>query len=275
MGYILSAGVFIMKYSEEVFATSLCHSLWKAGWVPYPELAGAADVIARHPESGDVIAIEAKLVAGFPVIQQAEKTLRYGVDGAFICLPAHCRQLRYAKLLCASLGIGVAVVQAAYVRGFGGPGVVVAVPAQRSQRCGGKHREELEELMAVPEARDYTVPGRKSPKQFTAFRARELRLHRLVEATPGMTPRELMVAESKATGSRTTKPTRGFVEYAERGIWDTLGLDEAGRAVVLHPWGSAEAGHGGVDYTGVGFGSDTAEDPFAPVERVAAAPIRA
>jgi hypothetical protein len=240
--------------SEEAYAVAVCHQLWRSGWVPYPELNGLADIVAHNPATDDLIAVEVKRMPNMEVVAQADH--RYttgGVNGFYVAVPRHTRHFRYLDLLCKELGIGVVGLTLGF-RGETEFGV---------RACRRRHPQSspIRKLL-IPAARDYTRPGRKSPKQFTPFRLREMGLHAILVERGPMTPRALCVAEAAAQGLKKPLPTRPVEEYARRGAWDTLRLNEAGEVVIAFSWGSPAAGHGKIDYPAEAWA--TQPDLFAP-----------
>jgi hypothetical protein len=254
------------SFDEAVLATAVCHQLWRSGWVPYPELAGLADIVAHNPETDDILAIEAKAAVNFKVVSQADSGRTWTrVDGVYVAVPTHGTYSRYLRILCAELGIGVIEVAMGYA---GRVNSMTITPCRRRghRDSTSRFRTDLRQLL-IPEARDYTIPGRKSPRSFTAFRLRELTLLRILQDRPGLTPKELATAEAEAAGKKkhAARAPTYIRELCERHAFDTFELGDDGRIWPKYAWGAKEAGHEAVSYEGMAF--DNYPDHFIPVPK--------
>lgn len=259
---------------EEPIAVETCRQLWRSGWVPYPELAGLADIVAHNPRTDEIIAVEAKAAVNFKVVSQADSTRTWNrVDGVYVAVPGRTSYARYLRILCQDLGIGVVEIDLGYSARVNRIGVLPCL--RRGHRSTtSKIRSDLRSLL-IPEARDYTIPGRPSPRSFTAFRLRELTLLRILkERGEPMTPKELATAEAEAEGKKkhASRAPTYIRELCERRAFDTIGLDDNGAVVPTNPWGSKEAGHEAISYDAIPFGNYP--DHFTPLPRDAERVLR-
>ena len=243
------------RYSEEAVAIETCYHLYRQGWVPYPELGGWADIIAHNPVTDEIIAVEVKAQANLKVVEQADssKTWRH-CNGAYIAFPTGVGYGRYITMLCKELGIGVITPTMPY---RGRCEEFTVTPARARRRSGGAIDRDIRPLM-IKEAQFYTTPGRKSPRQFTNFRLRELTLLRILEKTPGLTYKELAQAEAELDGRKkhTARAPTYLRELCERKAFDHFEHDpETGKVWPKFAWGSKEAGHSPMNYDGLTLGS--------------------
>ena len=260
------------RTSEESIAVEACRQLYRSGWTPYPELGGFADIAARHTTTGDVIALEVKATVNLKVVAQADRSrLWTRVAGVYVVVPAMTTYSRYLRLLCKELGIGVVEIQLTY-RGLMSMTVTPAKRRGHNSRSVTT-RDDLARLM-IPEAEIYTIPGRKSPKSFTPFRLRELGLLRILEERPGLTYKELAQAEAEAAGKKkhASRAPTYIRELLERQAFTTFEADDDGKVWPRYAWGSKDAGHEAVDYSGCRKGAlvvpSTLADPFTPLGNV-------
>lgn len=244
--------------SEAETAADVARGLHACGWKVYPETAGV-DLIAKRPGDTDVLAVEVKATINLQVVRQAHRCVRgCGFAGVYVAVPYGLLFAPYLKILCAHLGIGVICVHPLY----DATTLHVNQPEKRQRPMHPGERSVLEQTLqlCIPPGETYTSPGKKSPRQWTPFRLREYVLHGIIRDNPGITPREALVEEARLGGFK-PKPTRGFRDYVERGVWDTLAIDpQTDAAIIAKPW--EEAGDAPLALDPQYF--DTTPDVFAP-----------